>query len=174
MKKTSIEQFINRYNLGGEVESVKIESNDSQMKVSFISDDKTLLGSVVSEETDFPNNNFFSKTLTVLDLRLMDEVSLSSILSSLSLGKALNTDMLFIFHKINFLISGEGMLNKSLRWVSNESGSVFSDIASVFITMPGSSLFNNMWKCLSTLGKSCSFALIFVFIFFIEFFSAAW
>ena len=58
MKKTSIEQFINRYNLGGEVESVKIESNDSQMKVSFISDDKTLLGSVVSEETDFPNGEF--------------------------------------------------------------------------------------------------------------------
>jgi hypothetical protein len=58
MKKTSIEQFINRYNLGGEVESVKIESNDSQMKVSFISDDKTLLGSVISEETDFPNGEF--------------------------------------------------------------------------------------------------------------------
>ena len=58
MKKTSIEQFINRYNLGGEVESVKIESNDSQMKVSFISDDKTLLGNVVSEESDFPNGEF--------------------------------------------------------------------------------------------------------------------
>ena len=28
------------------------------MKVSFISDDKTLLGSVVSEETDFPNGEF--------------------------------------------------------------------------------------------------------------------
>jgi hypothetical protein len=53
MKKASIEQFINRYNLGGEVESVKIESNDSEMKVSFISDDKTLLGNVVSEEGGF-------------------------------------------------------------------------------------------------------------------------
>ena len=31
MKKASIEQFINRYNLGGEVESVKIESNDSDI-----------------------------------------------------------------------------------------------------------------------------------------------
>ena len=31
MKKASIEQFINRYNLGGEVESVKIESTDSEM-----------------------------------------------------------------------------------------------------------------------------------------------
>ena len=58
MKKSSIENFINRYNLGGEVESVKIESTDSQMKVSFISDDKTLLGSVTSEEGDFPNGEF--------------------------------------------------------------------------------------------------------------------
>ena len=40
MKKASIESFINRYNLGGEVESVKITSSDSEMKVSFISDDK--------------------------------------------------------------------------------------------------------------------------------------
>jgi hypothetical protein len=58
MKKSSIENFISRYNLGGEVESVKIESTDSQMKVSFISDDKTLLGSVTSEEGDFPNGEF--------------------------------------------------------------------------------------------------------------------
>ena len=58
MKKSSIESFINRYNLGGEVESVKIESNDSQMKVSFISDDKTLLGDVTSVEGEFPNGEF--------------------------------------------------------------------------------------------------------------------
>ena len=55
MKKASIEQFVNRYNLGGEVESVKIESTDDSMKVSFISDDKTLLGTVESAEKDFPN-----------------------------------------------------------------------------------------------------------------------
>ena len=58
MKKASIESFINRYNLGGEVESVKIESTDSEMKVSFISDDKTLLGEVISKEGDFPNGEF--------------------------------------------------------------------------------------------------------------------
>ena len=48
MKKTSIDQFINRYNLGGEVESVKIDSNESEMVVRFISDDKTLVGNVTS------------------------------------------------------------------------------------------------------------------------------
>lgn len=58
MKKASIESFINRYNLGGEVESVKIESTDDSMAVSFISDDKTLLGSVTSVEGGFPNGEF--------------------------------------------------------------------------------------------------------------------
>ena len=58
MKKASIESFINRYNLGGEVESVKIASSDSEMKVSFISDDKTLLGEVTSKEGEFPNGEF--------------------------------------------------------------------------------------------------------------------
>ena len=58
MKKASIEQFINRYNLGGEVESVKIESTDSEMVVNFISDDKTLLGNVTSVEGGFPNGEF--------------------------------------------------------------------------------------------------------------------
>ena len=58
MKKNSFEGFIARYNLGGEVESVKINSTDSGMEVSFISDDKTLLGSVTSEETEFPTGEF--------------------------------------------------------------------------------------------------------------------
>ena len=58
MKKSSIEGFISRYNLGGEVESVKIESTDSGMSVRFISNDKTLLGDVMSEETGFPNGEF--------------------------------------------------------------------------------------------------------------------
>ena len=58
MKKNSLEGFIARYNLGGEVESVKVNSTDAGMEVSFISDDKTLLGSVSSEETEFPNGEY--------------------------------------------------------------------------------------------------------------------
>ena len=58
MKKNSFEGFIARYSLGGEVESVKINSTDEGMSVKFISDDKTLLGSVDSEEKEFPNGEF--------------------------------------------------------------------------------------------------------------------
>lgn len=58
MKKSSFEGFVARYNLGGEVESVKINSTDEGMSVKFISDDKTLLGSVESEDKEFPNGEF--------------------------------------------------------------------------------------------------------------------
>ncbi len=58
MKKSSFEGFISRYNLGGEVESVKVVSSDEGMSVRFISDDKTLLGVVESEDKSFPNGEF--------------------------------------------------------------------------------------------------------------------
>ena len=58
MKKSSFEGFVARYNLGGEVESVKINSTDEGMSVKFISDDKTLLGTVESEDKEFPNGEF--------------------------------------------------------------------------------------------------------------------
>ena len=58
MQKQSIENFIGRYSLGGEIESVKIESNDTSMNVSFISDDKTLLGTVSADNGNFPNGEF--------------------------------------------------------------------------------------------------------------------
>ena len=74
MKKSSFEGFITRYNLGGEVESVKIDSTEEGLSVKFISDDKTLLGNVSSDNKDFPNGEFGVYTtsqlkglLTVLD-----------------------------------------------------------------------------------------------------------
>tara|TARA_R100000479_G_scaffold168964_1_gene110337 strand:+ start:333 stop:1028 length:696 start_codon:yes stop_codon:yes gene_type:complete len=74
MNKTSITNFIDRYNLGGEVESVKIFSTDDMLSVNFISDDKTLLGNVTSTEKRFPNGEFgvyatsqFKSLLSVLD-----------------------------------------------------------------------------------------------------------
>jgi len=58
MKKTSLEGFISRYNLGGEIESVKIVSDKAGMSVKFISDDKTLLGTVTSEDAEFADGEF--------------------------------------------------------------------------------------------------------------------
>ena len=58
MEKLKLDGFINRYNLGGEVESVMVKSDDSTLSVRMISDDKTLLGDVTVAEAEFPNGEF--------------------------------------------------------------------------------------------------------------------
>jgi hypothetical protein len=58
MKNSKLEGFINRYNLGGEIESVLIKSTDKGLSVKVISDDKTLLGNVTLSESDFPHGEF--------------------------------------------------------------------------------------------------------------------
>jgi len=58
MEKVKFDGFINRYNLGGEVESVMIKSDDANLSVRMISDDKTLLGDVTVTESEFPNGEF--------------------------------------------------------------------------------------------------------------------
>tara|TARA_B100001996_G_C18656179_1_gene591306 strand:+ start:372 stop:1067 length:696 start_codon:yes stop_codon:yes gene_type:complete len=58
MEKLKLDGFINRYNLGGEVESVMLNSTDDSMSVRVISDDKTLLGNVSVKDSDFPNGEF--------------------------------------------------------------------------------------------------------------------
>ena len=58
MKKSKLDGFINRYNLNGEIESVMIKSVGAELSVKVISDDKTLLGSVTTGESDFPEGDF--------------------------------------------------------------------------------------------------------------------
>lgn len=58
MKKQSLNEFIEKYSLGGEVESVKIVSSPDNLSVRFISDDKTLLGNVSVDEIQFPDGEF--------------------------------------------------------------------------------------------------------------------
>ena len=58
MEKVKFDGFINRYNLGGEVESVMVKSEGSNLSVRMISDDKTLLGDVSVSGTDFPEGEF--------------------------------------------------------------------------------------------------------------------
>ena len=50
MEKQKLNGFISRYNLGGEVESVMVNSTDGSVSVKMISDDKTLLGDVTVTE----------------------------------------------------------------------------------------------------------------------------
>lgn len=58
MEKQSLNRFVSKYNLAGLVESVKWESKDNILTTSFISDDKSVLGSVSMKEFDSSNAVF--------------------------------------------------------------------------------------------------------------------
>lgn len=75
MNKSKFDGFMNRYNLGGEIESVMIKSDDSTLSVRMISDDKTLLGEVRVNETTFPNGEFGIYTTSQLKslISVLDE-----------------------------------------------------------------------------------------------------
>tara|TARA_B100001939_G_scaffold335081_1_gene336750 strand:- start:128 stop:847 length:720 start_codon:yes stop_codon:yes gene_type:complete len=56
MQKSKLNKFIQKYNLGGNVNSVKWKSNGSSLSTSFITPDKSLLGSVVADNVSFENS----------------------------------------------------------------------------------------------------------------------
>jgi hypothetical protein len=58
MEKQQLNRFLSKYNLAGLVESVKWESKDGSLTTSFISDDKSVLGSVSMKEFDGSNTTF--------------------------------------------------------------------------------------------------------------------
>jgi hypothetical protein len=75
MRKSKLDGFINRYNLGGEIESVMIKSSADKLSTKVISDDKTLLGTVSTSDSDFPEGEFGVYTTTQLKslLSVLDE-----------------------------------------------------------------------------------------------------
>ena len=58
MEKQSLNRFVSKYNLAGLVESVKWESKDGSLTTSFISDDKSVLGSVTMKDFDSSDSSF--------------------------------------------------------------------------------------------------------------------
>lgn len=58
MEKQSLNRFVSKYNLAGLVESVKWESKEGSLTTSFISDDKSVLGSVTMKEFDSSDASF--------------------------------------------------------------------------------------------------------------------
>ncbi len=58
MEKQSLNRFVSKYNLAGLVESVKWESKDGSLTTSFISDDKSVLGSVSMKDFDSTDATF--------------------------------------------------------------------------------------------------------------------
>jgi hypothetical protein len=55
MQKSKLDRFIQKYNLGGNVNSVKWKSNGDSLSTSFVTPDKSLLGSVKVDKFPFEN-----------------------------------------------------------------------------------------------------------------------
>ena len=74
MEKTKLNKFIQKYNLGGNVNSVKWTAGTNQLKTSFVTPDKSLLGTVVADNVKFEDADLgvyqtdqLQKLLSVLD-----------------------------------------------------------------------------------------------------------
>ena len=53
MQKSKLDKFIQKYNLGGNVNSVKWKSNGDTLSTSFVTPDKSLLGNVKVDKFQF-------------------------------------------------------------------------------------------------------------------------
>jgi len=80
MEKSKLNKFIQKYNLGGNVNSVKWTADSNQLKTSFVTPDKSLLGTVVADNVKFEDADLgvyqtdqLQKLLSVLD----DDINLS-------------------------------------------------------------------------------------------------
>lgn len=80
MNKNKLSRFIQKYNLGGNVNSVKWAFDGSSITTSFVTPDRNLLGTVKMNECDFEQSNIgvndtsqLTKLLNILD----GDVSLS-------------------------------------------------------------------------------------------------
>lgn len=58
MEKQQLNRFVSKYNLAGLVESVKWESKEGSLTTAFISDDKSVLGSVTMKEFEGADTTF--------------------------------------------------------------------------------------------------------------------
>ena len=57
MQKTKLNKFIQKYNLGGNVNSVKWKAGTDKLTTSFVTPDKSLLGTVEVNNVQFEDAN---------------------------------------------------------------------------------------------------------------------
>jgi hypothetical protein len=105
MKKSKLDGFINRYTLGGEIESVLIKSDGTELSVRMISDDKSLLGGVTAPGVQFPEGSFgvyttsqLRQLLSVLD----DTIEVAEAAGSLRFSDAGT--------KVNYMLAADSVI----------------------------------------------------------------
>lgn len=153
MDKHKLEGFVNRYSLGGEIESVVIKSNQKELSVKMISDDKSLLGEVTAHDIDVPDGSYpiyttsqFKQLLSVLD----DDVSVEQGVGSLKLSD--NTT------SVNYMLATESVIPTvpPLKMLPDFDVEVIldSNVISRFIKSKGALTDSDTFTFMSKDGKS--------------------
>ena len=111
MRKEVVSRFIEKYRLGGNVNSVKLTSKDDTLHTRFITDDKSLLGEMTMKNFKFSeaemgvyNTEQLTKLLSVLDKDI--DVDLTSIDD-----KAVSLKISDSNANVNFMLSDLNVIN---------------------------------------------------------------
>ena len=105
MQKSKLNRFIQKYNLGGNVNSVKWKSSSDTLTTTFVTPDKSLLGTVKVDKFPFDEAElgiYQTDQLKSLIGVLGDDVSLDLIVN---VSISLNADLPLIKVSINFVSS---------------------------------------------------------------------
>ena len=111
MEKTKLTRFIEKYHLGGNVNGVVINSDNSKLSTRFITGDKSLLGELSCDNFTFENTELgvydteqLSKLLSVLSDDVTYNVSKSN--------DTLNLEVNDQHSSVNFMLSDKSVINQ--------------------------------------------------------------
>ena len=113
MNKQKLVKFIDKYSLGGLVNSAILSFKDNTLNTRFTSGDKSLLGILSMDNWDFEDGEFgvynteqLVKLLSVLD----DDVTMSV---SKTEEKAISIQLSDSVSKVNYMLTDTSVINKS-------------------------------------------------------------
>lgn len=113
MEKQKLTKFISRYNLNSLVESVKYTTDAGTLKTSFISDDKSVLGTVTMKNFEAPDTEFgvydTTKLLKMLSV-LEDDINFS--ITEIN-GKGVALSMKDKSSAINYMLADLSVIPKA-------------------------------------------------------------
>ena len=116
MDKIKLLTFIEKYNLGGSVESVKIVADGKILKTNFVSEDKTLAGNVTLNSCDIEKSELgiFETAKLKTFLKILDDVMVVTLnkqddrLVGLLLSDA-NTEVNFVLSDLSVIPKAPGV-----------------------------------------------------------------
>ncbi len=112
MQKSKLNRFIEKYHLGGNVNSVVLTTNDNNLETRFMSGDKSLLGELKMKNWKFDNSElgvYDTEQLTKLLSVLGEDITID--LSS-SNGKSVALKVKDDNASVNYMLSDLSVINK--------------------------------------------------------------